>query len=174
MPFFPRTIVLHLSFESEVRTVRRLAEDALVLKPQAVALARSLARSHTRRAITYHFTLILLISHHAFLSSRVLASLILVSNYYKTRFSSSFRPFRNINETYSSSRYIKIKNSRCTRNQIQYSVCRRIIDYFASTLNPSSCRSFVIQLAPVYLTTFNNVSRAIEDLSASDYGAVIV
>lgn len=37
---FPWT-VLHLFFEGEVWIVRRLAEDALVLKPQAVALARS-------------------------------------------------------------------------------------------------------------------------------------
>lgn len=57
MPFFPRTIVLHLSFESEVWTVRRLAEDALVLKPRAVALARSrsLARTlarHNQRSVS--------------------------------------------------------------------------------------------------------------------------
>lgn len=57
--------------------------------------------SHTRRTITYHFPLILLISHHAFHFSRVLASLILLSNYHKTEFSSSFR---DIDETYPSSR----------------------------------------------------------------------
>lgn len=63
----------------------------------SVRFDHMLSFSHTRQTITYHFTLIL-ISHHAFLFSRVLASLILSSNYYKTGFNSSFffPTFRNI------------------------------------------------------------------------------
>lgn len=66
----------------------------------SVCVDRILSPSHIARAITYHFTLILLISHHAFLSSRVLASLILFSNHYKTGFSSSFRPIFRISIKY--------------------------------------------------------------------------
>lgn len=76
--------------------------------------------SHTRRTITYHFTLIL-ISYHAFLSSRVLVSLILCSSYYKTRFNFSiFFPTFRKTKTYSFLCCIKIKIDRYEKSQIAH------------------------------------------------------
>jgi len=119
----------------------------------SLSLSLSLSLSHIRRTITYHFTLILLISHHAFLSSRVLASLILFSNYYKTGFTSSFLfrlTFRknfsiNVSMKLYPHRYIQIKNDRYTRNQIPRTICCRVIYYFTSMLNTFS-RRFAIHL----------------------------